>query len=249
LRLTGSSNTSLGIQLNPENTMLFRDRQDAGRRLAEALAEFKAQDCVILALPRGGVPVAAEVALALDAPLDLLLVRKIGAPRQPELAIGSVIDGGTPIIVRDNELIRLTGTSARQFDEICARELAEIERRREFYLGDRPPVTLRDRIAIVIDDGLATGNTMRAALQAARLRQPKMLIMAVPVAPRGTAENFRGEADRVVCLVTPDPFGAVGYFYQEFEPVSDSEVILPMQQQAKRTRSSSSVERNVVNRI
>ncbi len=205
--------------------MLFRDRRDAGQQLAAALKEFKGRDCVVLALPRGGVPVAAEVADALDAPLDLLLVRKIGAPRQPELAVGSVIDGGKPIIVRDSELISLTGTSAREFDEICARELAEIERRREFYLGNRPPVPLRGRTAIVVDDGLATGNTMHAALQAARLRAPAMLVMAVPVAPPGTIENFRGEADRIFCLATPEPFGAVGHFYEDFSQTGDAEVV------------------------
>jgi putative phosphoribosyl transferase len=205
--------------------MLFQDREDAGRRLARVLAGFKGQDCVVLALPRGGVPVAAQVAAALNAPLDLLLVRKIGAPRQPELAIGAVIDGGAPIIVRDQELIRLTGTSAEQFDELCARELAEIERRRKFYLGGTPPQSLRGRTAIVVDDGLATGNTMHAALKAARLREPKMLVMAVPVAPPGTMDSFQGEADKIVCLATPEPFGAVGYFYQDFHQVSDDEVI------------------------
>lgn len=205
--------------------MLFQDRKDAGRQLAATLRPLKGQDCVVLALPRGGVPVAAEVAEMLREPLDLLLVRKIGAPQNPELAIGSVIDGGTPIIVRDSELIRLTGTSTKTFDEICAQELAEIERRRKFYMGDRKPVSLAGKIAIVIDDGLATGNTMRAALHAARLRNPRMLIMAVPVAPKGIYEDFRGEADRIVCLATPEPFGAVGYFYHEFKPTTDAEVI------------------------
>lgn len=205
--------------------MLFQDRQDAGRRLAGALADLKGQDCVVLALPRGGVPVAAEVASALGAPMDLLLVRKIGAPGQPELAIGSVIDGGNPIIVRDNLLISLTGTTPAQFDAICARELAEVERRRRRYLGNRMPQPLRGRTAIIVDDGLATGNTMHAALQAARLRQPKSVIMAVPVAPPDTLANFRGEADRIVCLATPDPFGAVGHFYRDFEATSDEEVI------------------------
>src|ERR1019366_9044664 len=214
--------------------MLFQDREDAGRRLARVLAEFKNQDCVVLALPRGGVPVAAQVAAALNAPLDLLLVRKIGAPRQPELAIGAVIDGGAPIIVRDQELIRLTGTSAEQFDELCARELAEIERRRKFYLGGTPPQSLRGRTAIVIDDGLATGNTMHAALQAARLREPKMLVMAVPVAPPGTMDSFQREADKIVCLATPKPFGAVGYFYQDFRQVSDDEVIQLLAQGRRR---------------
>jgi predicted phosphoribosyltransferase len=210
--------------------MLFQDRGDAGRRLAAALGNLKGQDCVVLALPRGGVPVAAEVANFLRAPLDLLLVRKIGAPQHPELAIGSVIDGGTPIIVRDNALIRLTGTSSEAFDEICAQELAEIERRRRFYMGARKPVPLAGRIAIVIDDGLATGNTMRAALRAARLRTPRKLIMAVPVAPGTVFEDFRGEADTVVCLATPKPFVAVGHFYVNFEPTADAEVIRLMRE-------------------
>jgi putative phosphoribosyl transferase len=215
--------------------MLFRDREDAGERLARSLAAFKGQDCVVLALPRGGVPVAAKVAAELGAPLDLLLVRKIGAPRQPELAIGAVIDGGTPIIVRDQELIRLTGTSARQFDELCTREIAEIERRRKFYFGGRPPPSLSGRVAIVVDDGLATGNTMRAALQAARMRKPRLLVMAIPVAPPGTLESFRGEADQIVCLAVPELFQSVGQFYQDFAQVSDAEVVRLLAESAKQT--------------
>lgn len=205
--------------------MLFRNRIDAGKRLAAALEHYRGKDCVVLALPRGGVPVGAEVARALHAPLDLLLVRKIGAPRQPELAVGSVIDGGTPIVVRDEELLRLTGTSERVFAEVREEELAEIERRRKHYLGGRDPVPLAGRIAIVVDDGLATGNTMRAALQAARQRGPAELVMAVPVAPRRAIAEFRDVADTVVCLATPEPFGAVGQFYMDFAPTSDTEVI------------------------
>jgi putative phosphoribosyl transferase len=208
--------------------MPFQDRQDAGKQLAAALYSFKGQNCVVLALPRGGVPVAAEVADALQAPLDLLLVRKIGAPHQPELAIGSVIDGGAPIVVRDNNLIRLTGTSVATFDEICNRELVEIERRRKLYVGNRASIPIQDRIAIVVDDGLATGNTMRAALQASRLRKPRMLVMAVPVSPAETLVEFRTDADSIVCLQVPQLFAAVGNFYQDFSPVSDAEVIALM---------------------
>jgi len=205
--------------------LLFRDRKDAGRKLAAALIDFRGKNCVVLALPRGGVPVAAEVARALESPLEVLLVRKIGAPRQPELAIGSVIDGESPIIVRDEELMRLTGTSNHQFDQICARELAEIERRRALYIGRRSPTPLAGKTAIVVDDGLATGNTMRVALQAVRLRKPKMLVMAVPVAPASAPEEFRNEADRLVVLATPEPFRAVGCFYDDFSPTSDEEVV------------------------
>jgi putative phosphoribosyl transferase len=180
---------------------------------------------VILALPRGGVPVAAEVARSLRAPLDIVLVRKIGAPGHPELAVGSVVDGDVPIIVRDPELLRLTGTSQREFEEICARELAEGERRRKLYLGARAPLPLAGRTAIVIDDGLATGNTMRAALQAARQRGPAELVMAVPVAPADTIARFRDAADRTICLATPEPFAAVGQFYADFAQTSDQDVI------------------------
>lgn len=205
--------------------MLFADRRDAGRQLSAALSEFRGRDCVVLALPRGGVPVAAEVARALGAPLELLLVRKIGAPGHPELAVGSIIDGESPIIVRDSELMRLTGTSTLEFEQICARELAEIERRRGLYIGNHSPTPVRGRIAIVVDDGLATGNTMRVALHAVRLRKPKLLVMAVPVAPASVRHAFGGEADRIVCLATPEPFHAVGLFYDDFSPTSDEEVM------------------------
>lgn len=217
---------------------MFQDRHDAGLRLAGALDEFKDRNCVVLALPRGGVPVAAEVAAALSAPLDILLVRKIGAPQQPELAIGSVTDGGSPIVVRDEELMRLTGTNSKQFDVICGRELGEIERRRKFYRGGRAPEPLAGKCVIVIDDGLATGNTMRAALHAVRARKPKEVVLAVPVAPLGTAEKFRSLADRVVCLETPEPFGAVGFFYSDFDQVSDAEVVQILGEQEKRRAKS-----------
>ena len=212
--------------------MLFRNRQDAGRKLASALGYLKGEDCVVLALPRGGVPVAAEIADALNAPLDLLLVRKIGAPGHPELGIGAVIDGGSPIVLKDEELVRLTGASSRAFEETCRRELAEIERRRQHYLGSRKPEPLAGKIAIVVDDGLATGNTMRVALAAVRQRHPAKVVMAVPVAPRSTLTSFQDEADQIVCLETPEPFGAVGYFYKDFSPTEDGEVISIMRKYA-----------------
>lgn len=205
--------------------MLFADRKDAGRKLAAALANFQGQDCLVLALPRGGVPVAAEVALALHAPLDILLVRKIGAPHQPEFAIGAVIDGGDPVIVRNPELIRLSGTTEKQFEMICSQQLNEIERRRNLYLRGYRPMSPTDRVAIIIDDGIATGATMRAALQATRMRHPKELVLATPVAAPDTLESLRGEVDEVVCLESPENFGAVGRFYADFEQTTDEEVV------------------------
>jgi predicted phosphoribosyltransferase len=205
--------------------MPFVDRTDAGRQLAKALARYKAQRPVVLALPRGGVPVAAEVATALDAPLDLILVRKIGVPFQPELAMGAVVDGGKPMIVRNEDVIKLTGVSEQEFNATCDQQLAEIERRRKLYLGDRPHPKLSGRIVIVVDDGIATGATTRAALHATRMRKPSKLVLAIPVAPTATLKELRGEADDIVCLEDYEDFGAIGLFYSDFAQVSDTEVI------------------------
>ena len=205
--------------------MPFRDRSDAGRRLAKALAAYKREKPVILALPRGGVPVAAEVAAVLKAPLDLILVRKIGVPMQPELAIGAVVDGGQPIIVRNEDISQLVGVSEIEFKEICTAELAEIERRRERYLGDRTRVEVRGRVTIVIDDGIATGATTRAALRATRMRNPQKLVLAVPVAPTEALVEMRQEADDVVCLEAHERFRAIGWFYEDFTQVADQQVI------------------------
>ena len=205
--------------------MTFRDRSDAGRRLARALSAYRGRNAVVLALPRGGVPVAAEVAEALDAPLDLILVRKIGVPFQPELAMGAVVDGAAPIIVRNQEVIELSGTTADEFEAVCAKELVEIERRRKFYLGERTRAPITGQVIIVVDDGIATGATTRAALKAIRNRKPKELVLAVPVAPPDTIERLRGEVDALICLETPESFGAIGCFYQDFRQVGDEEVV------------------------
>ena len=205
--------------------MPFVDRTEAGRKLAKALAAYKNQRPVVLALPRGGVPVAAEVAIALDAPLDLVLVRKIGVPFQPELAMGAVVDGIEPVIVRNDEVIQLCGVSETDFNAIRDEQLAEIERRRKLYLGDRPHPQLAGRTVIVVDDGIATGATTRAALRAIRMRKPSKLVLAVPVAPTDTLKKLHGEADDVVCLEDYQEFGAIGLFYSDFRQVSDTEVI------------------------
>jgi len=207
--------------------MPFKDRRDAGRRLAKALAGYKEQQPVILALPRGGVPVAAEVAATLNAPLDLILVRKIGVPFQPELAMGAVVDGGAgaPIVVRNEDVIRLAGIDAAEFKAVCDSELAEIERRRQRYLGSRKRVDVDGRTAIVIDDGVATGATTRAALRATRMRKPKRVVLAVPVAPTESLAVLHGDADDVICLEDHELFGAIGFYYADFSQVGDEEVI------------------------
>ncbi len=205
--------------------MPFKDRADAGRRLAAALAGYRESMPVVLALPRGGVPVAAEAAAALSAPLDLVLVRKIGVPGQPELAMGAVADGAKPVTVRNNDIIRFARVSEAEFNSVRDQELAEIERRRKYYLGDRPPPDVSGRTVIVIDDGVATGATTRTALRALRMQEPKELVLAVPVAAKDSLEELREEADAIICLETPEWFDAVGAFYDDFRQVTDGEVI------------------------
>ena len=205
--------------------MPFRDRIDAGRQLAKALASYKDKHPVVLALPRGGVPVGAEIAQALAAPLDLILVRKIGVPDQPELAMGAVVDGRLPMVVRNEHVIRLAGVSESEFNTVRDREAAEIERRRKRYVGERPHPEVAGRTVIVVDDGVATGATTRAALRATRARQPAKLVLAVPVAPTDTLKELRGEADDIICLEDYVDFGAIGLFYSDFRQVSDAEVI------------------------
>jgi predicted phosphoribosyltransferase len=199
--------------------MPFLDRAQAGRKLAQALASYKDRHPVVLALPRGGVPIGAEIAAALEAPLDIVLVRKVGAPGQPELAMGAVVDGEEPIVVRNEEVIAAAGVGEREFSAACARELVEIERRRRRFLGERRRAEIAGRAAIVVDDGVATGATARAALRAIRKRGPSELVLA-----RNTIEELRSEVDALVCLEAPRRFAAVGDFYADFRQVADEEV-------------------------
>ncbi len=205
--------------------MTFENRADAGRRLAAALSAYADRKPIVLALPRGGVPVGAIVAAALDAPLDLVLVRKIGTPGQPELALGAVVDGGNPTIVRNERILASTGTSAAEFDAISRREMAEIERRRIRYLGKRAPLDVAGRVVIVVDDGIATGATMRVALRSTRRRGPASLVLAVPVALPDALESLRPEVDGMICLASPEEFFGVGQFYDDFRQVTDDEVV------------------------
>jgi len=204
--------------------MKFADREAAGRQLATRLAHLKDGQPVVLALPRGGVAVGFEIARALGAPLDIVLVRKIGVPWQPELALGAVTDGASPETFIDEDLAKTLDIPESYVQEETARQLEEIERRRKTYCAGRPPIEITGRTAIVVDDGIATGATMRVALQAVRRRDPAHLVLAVPVAPPETLAAFCKEADEVVCLETPPMLGAIGFYYGDFHQMSDAEV-------------------------
>jgi putative phosphoribosyl transferase len=203
----------------------FENRAQAGRSLAQALQFLKDDSPVVLALPRGGVPVAFEVAKALNAPLDLVLVRKVGAPGQKELGLGAVVDGAHPQLVLNEDVVKVVQPSTRYLEEEAARELEEIERRRELYRKGRPPLEIAGRTAIVVDDGIATGGTMKAVLKALRQLSPKALVLAVPVAPADSTRELAPLADEVVVLATPEPFYAVGAYYRDFTQTSDDEVV------------------------
>ncbi len=216
---------------------MFANREEAGRQLAQRLLHVKdehADGVVVLGLPRGGVVVAAEIARVLDAPLDVLIVRKLGAPGQPELAIGAVTDGEQPQRVLNQQVIHMLGVSEAYLQEEIRRQLVEVRRRQELYRGGRPAVRLGGRTVIVADDGIATGATVRAGVQALRRSALDRIVLAVPVAPPEVAESLRAEVDQLVCLHTPSAFGAVGAFYADFSQTSDAEVIALLEQAAMR---------------
>ncbi len=203
--------------------MRFQDRKEAGRILAERLAKYRNRnDVVILALPRGGVPVAFEVAQALNAPLDVFVVRKLGVPGQEELAMGAIATGGVRVINEDvTQMLRIPDEI---IEEVAAKEMEELERRERLYRDDRPALDARGRVAILIDDGLATGATMRAAARAVRQRRPSRVVVAVPVAAALTCDELRTEVDEVVCADTPEPFYAISLWYRDFSQTTDDEV-------------------------
>lgn len=205
--------------------MRFADRTEAGQRLAVALAGLDHADPVVLALPRGGVPVGAEVARALGAPLGLVMVRKIGLPGQPELALGAVVDGDRPDLEVNADIAHQTGLDRLDIVKLAEPELAEIARRRALYMAGRPALSLAGRTVIIVDDGIATGATIRVALRSVRRQAPARVVLAVPVASSEALVPLQALADEVICLVTPDHFSAVGAYYADFTQVSDSQVI------------------------
>jgi putative phosphoribosyl transferase len=215
----------------------FKNRTEAGQLLAEKLNAYANRpDVLVVALPRGGVPVAYEVARALNAPLDVFLVRKLGLPGHKELAMGAIATGGVRVL--NSEVVRSYDIPDILIDAVAATEQAELNRRERAYRGDRPPLDVRGRTVILIDDGLATGSTMRAAVAALKKQQPARIVVAVPIAPPETCDELRDEVDEVVCAATPEPFYALGLWYEDFSQTSDQEV-RSLLEQAGRERSVS----------
>jgi putative phosphoribosyl transferase len=202
---------------------LFIDKVDAGKQLSSALASLKSQNAIVLAIPRGGVVVGYEIARALGTPLDVIIPRKLGAPGDPELAIGAVAEDGTVIL--NEELASYLNVTEEYLREESAKQRLEITRRLKSYRGNAPYPNLKNRVVIVVDDGIATGYTMRAALASVRKRGAKTVVMAVPVGPASTIAEMQKYADQVICLHTPDPFYAIGQFYENFAQTTDEEVI------------------------
>lgn len=201
----------------------FRDRREAGEALADELRQYAGRpDTLILALPRGGVPVAAAIAEQLDLPMDIFLVRKLGLPGHEELAMGAIASGG--ITVMNPDVLRMVHVGDKAIEMVTRRELAELERREREYRGERPEPQLEGKTVILVDDGLATGSTMRAAVMALRERNPREIVVAVPVAAPETCDEFRQQVDEIVCALTPDPFHAVGLWYEDFSQTTDAEV-------------------------
>lgn len=216
----------------------FRNRQAAGEQLAKALGPLDPATTVIFALPRGGVPVAAEIARAARVPLEVVLVRKIGMPGQEELALGAVVDGGDPVVVVNEDLARSVGYSHADVEAMASAHLGEIERRRALYIGERTPASVAGKRAIVVDDGIATGATARAAIEALHRRGAASVTLAVPAAPASTVKQIAAETDEVVCLSQPSPFWSVGGCYEDFLQVSDEQVRAALADAAARLSST-----------
>jgi len=200
----------------------FCDRADAGRQLARQLLSYRGSDAIVLGLPRGGVPVALEIARALQVPLDVFLVRKLGVPGFEELAMGAIAAGGRRML--NSSVVETRGISSETVERVTAREQRELQRRARVYRQDRPQPTIRGRPVILVDDGIATGATARVAIAMLQTQQPREVVLAVPVCPPDTLEDLRCEVDRVACLLSPEPLHAIGFWYEDFSQTSDAEV-------------------------
>ena len=212
--------------------MLFADRVDAGRRLAAEVLHLGDADVVVLGLPRGGVPVGAQVAHHLGAPLDVIVVRKLGVPAQPELGMGAIGEDGIRVV--NESVVRVAGVSPEDLARVEQRERAELERRAERFRGDRPRIPVDGRTVVVVDDGIATGSTARAACQVARAQGAARVVLAVPVAPPGWAARFEGDADELACVANPEPFHAIGQWYRDFSQTTDEQVVACLAQSTRR---------------
>lgn len=222
---------------------MFKDRAEAGRELAARLVALGLHDPVVLALPRGGVPVAAQVAKALDAPLDLIIVRKVGAPGNPELAVAAIVDGDPPDIVLNREIVEAYRLDDAELAALVRKERPELDRRRIAYRGDRRAVSISGKTAILVDDGAATGTTMKVAIRAMKHRSPRQIVVALPVAPAETVADLSQEADRVVCLSQPARFRALGFHYLSFPQLSDEEVIATLRDERDRRKAATLASR------
>ena len=217
--------------------MIFEDRVQAGQQLAQKLGAYAGKtDVVVLGIPRGGVPVAFEVAKVLRAPLDIFLSRKLGVPGQEELAFGALASGGVRVL--DRGLIRELNLSKEEIDRIAETVKKELERRERVYRGDRPPIKIEGKVTLLVDDGIATGSSMRAGIKALRQMKPSRLVVAVPVAPRQTCKRMKSEVDELICVYTPELFYAIGQFYEDFSQISDEEVTELLRRAAQSVNSS-----------
>lgn len=223
---------------------MFRDRQEAGQKLAAELAGLQLRDPVVLALPRGGVPVAKEVAKSLNAPLDLIIVRKVGAPGNPELSVAAIVDGDPPDVVLNREIIEAYSLDDAELAALINRERPELERRRLAYRGKRQPLSIAGKTAVIVDDGAATGTTMKVAIRALKRRSPREIIVAIPVAPPDTVAELAQEANRVVCLSQPARFHALGYHYLTFPKLTDVEITTALHEASQRRGAGHQVGRN-----
>lgn len=216
---------------------MFKDRAEAGRLLAAEIAKLSLHDPVVLALPRGGLPVADPIAAALNAPLDLVIVRKVGAPANPELAVAAIVDGNPPDVVLNREMVEAYDLSEEELEDLVKRERPELERRALAYRGRRKAASVTDKTAILVDDGAATGTTMRVAIRAIRRRSPRAVVVALPVAPPATVEELRLEADLVVCLTEPAQFRALSLHFRDFHQLTDEDVTQALHDAARRRRT------------